>query len=105
MTYKTMVLDPLRDRPQMYKQLCRERKLLTTTDSYAEELRRSHQAWTDLLTDLRPGSAPHQITSEAMEIALKELEDRLLNESQPGEQASLLLDAAMLFLRNRTSRG
>jgi hypothetical protein len=105
MTYKTMVLDLLRERPQMYDQLRKERKLLAATESYAKELKKSHQAWTDLLTGLRPGSAPHQIASEAMEIALKELEDHLQDGSQPNEQASLFLDAAMLFLRNRTSRG
>lgn len=105
MTYKTMVLELLRQRPQMHDQLRKERKLLTTMELYARELRSSHQAWTDMLTSLRPGSAPHQIASEAMEIALKELEDRLPSASHPNEDEAVILDAAMLFLRHRTSRG
>jgi hypothetical protein len=104
MTYKTMVLELLRQRPQMHEQLRKERKLLATMELYAKELKSNHQAWTELLTSLRPGSAPHQIASEAMEIALKELENRLPSASRPNENEAVI-DAAMLFLRNRTSRG
>lgn len=105
MTYKTMVLELLRQRPQMHEQLRKDRKLLTTMELYARELRTSHLAWTELLVQMRPGSAPHQIASEAMEIALKELEDRLPAASGPDKSASQFLDAAMLFTRNRTPRG
>ena len=57
-----------------------------------------------MLLQLRPGSDRSQIAGEAMEMALKELEDRLpAASSQDGNEAQVL-DAAMLFLRRPTSR-
>ena len=105
MQYKTMILEMLRDRPQTHEQLRKERKLLSTTEQYAKELRASHQAWTDMLSQMRPGSSQTQLFSEALEIALKELEDRLPSESPWDESPTQFLDAAMLFVRPRTPRG
>ena len=105
MQYKSIVLELLRQRPQMHEQLRKQRKLRTIMESYAKELKKSHQAWMDLLTQARPGSNANQIASEALEIALKDLEDRLPNESPLSDHGTLFLDAAMLFLRHPTSRG
>jgi hypothetical protein len=105
MQYKTMILELLRDRPQMHEQLRKERKLLSTMERYAKELKASHQAWKEMLTQMRPGSSPIQLASEALEIALKELEDRLPSESPWDESPTQFLDAAMLFVRPRTPRG
>ena len=104
MQYKTMILELLKQRRQMHDQLRKERKLLPTMERYAKELRASHLAWTELLSRLRPGSDPSQISSEALEIALKELQDRLPNESHPNGSEALFLDAAMLFIRRHTRR-
>jgi hypothetical protein len=104
MQYKTIVLELLQQRPKMHDQLRKDRKLLTTMERYAKELKASHQAWKDLLSDLRPGSDPNQIATEALEIALKEMEDRLPPESPRREHEALCLDAAMLFLRSRHTR-
>jgi hypothetical protein len=104
MHYKTIILEMLRSRPQMHEQLRQERKLLTTMERYAKELKTSHEAWKELLCQLRPGSDPSQITSEALEIALKEMEDRLPSGSPQDSNEALFLDAAMLF-RRPTSRG
>ncbi|HZU35182.1 MAG TPA: hypothetical protein VFA18_04715 [Gemmataceae bacterium] len=104
MHYKTIICELLNQRPQMCERLRKERKLLTTLEEYARELRTSHLGWTHLLAPLRPGSNPVQIASEALELAVKELEDRLPSESQPNENEALFLDAAMLFLRRRTPR-
>jgi hypothetical protein len=106
MQYKTIVLELLQQRPEIHHQLRKERKLLLTMEHYAKELKTSHQAWTELLTQMRPGSDRSQVSSEALEIALKELEDRLPSAS--GQQANerQFLDAAMLFIRkHRTPRG
>jgi hypothetical protein len=40
-----------------------------------------------------------------MEMAVKELEDRLQTASQDNNHEALSLDAAMTFVRNHTSRG
>ena len=104
MQYKTIVLELLQQRPLMHEQLRKERKLLTTLEFYARELKESHETWKEQLSGLRPGSDPRQIASEAMEMALKEMEDRLPSESPQNESEALFLDAAMLFLRQRTPR-
>jgi len=105
MQYKTIVLALLQQRPEMHDQLRRERKLLTTLEMYARELKTSHEAWKETLGQARPASDPSQIASEAMEMALKELEDRLPSESPPEGNEALSLDEAMAFILGRTSRG
>jgi hypothetical protein len=104
MQYKTIVLELLKERTQLHEQLRKERKLLPTIERHARELRKSHQAWKTFLAQARPGSDKSQIASEALEIALKELEDRLPSVSRSDDEP-LFLDAAMLFLRRPTSRG
>ena len=105
MQYKTIILELLQQRPQMHHQLRKDRKLLPTMERYARELKASHEAWKENLSGLRPGSDQSQIASEALEMALKELEDRLPSESHPEGNEALSLDAAMAFIRNHTSRG
>ena len=104
MLYKSIICELLQQRPRIHEQLRKERKLLTTLESYAKELKASHNAWKEMLLQMRPGSDQNQIASEAMEIALKELEDRLPTELPPGGSEAKVLDAAMLFLRRPTSR-
>jgi hypothetical protein len=104
MQYKTIVLELLRERTELHEQLRNERKLLPTMELYARELKTSHEAWKELLSQMRPGSGPSQIANEALEIALKELEDRLPSASPQHGHDALFLDAAMMFIRRRTSR-
>ena len=73
--------------------------LLPTLNHYSSELKTSHEAWKDRLLQAKPGSSPSQIASEALEIALKELEDSLPPASPPDETEPLSLDAAMAFIR------
>lgn len=105
MQYKSMVLELLKERTELHQQLRKESRLLTTMERYAKELKTSHQAWKELLAQLRPGSNPSQVANEALEIALKELEDRLPSASARDDSEALFLDAAMMFIRRRTSRG
>jgi hypothetical protein len=105
MPYKTMILELLRQHPKTQEYLRKERKLLSTMERYAKELRDSHLAWKELLTPLRPGSDPSQISSEALEMALKEFQDRLPSDSPPDGSEGLFLDAAMIFARRHTPRG
>ncbi len=105
MLYKTIILELLQQRPQMHEQLRLERKLLTTLEIYARELKNSHEAITEQLRQARPGSKASQVFSEAFEMALKELEDRLPSRSLKGDHDQLSLDEAMAFIRNPTLRG
>jgi hypothetical protein len=105
MQYKTIILELLQQRPQMHEQLRKSRKLLPAMELYARELKRSHEALMEMLGQLRPGSDASQISSEALEMAVKELEDRLPSGSPMNEQEALSLDEAMAFIRSRTSRG
>jgi hypothetical protein len=102
MLYKTMVLELLQQRTEMYDQLRSSRTLLPTLERYASDLRTSHEAWTDRLSEANPGSDERQITSEALELALKGLEDSLLPASPAAGGDSLSLDEAMAFLRRHT---
>lgn len=106
MLYKTMILELLQQQPEIHDQLRKQRKLLTTMEQYATELKSRHQAWMEFLSQQRPGSNKTLLSSEALEFALQEMEDRLHSASQPGESSSQFLDAAMLFIRKpRTPRG
>src|SRR5262245_40596059 len=104
MQYKTIIYSFLQMRPMMHEQLRKERKLLTTLETYAKELKESHDAWKEVLAKENPGSHPSQIAGEAMEMALQDLEDRLPIESLQGEEEAPSLDQAMAYIRNRTSR-
>ena len=99
MQYKTIIFELLQQRPQMHDQLRKSRKLLPTLELYARELKTSHEAWKEMLSQTRPGSDPSQIASEALEMALKEMEDRLPSASPQDGNEALFLDAAMAFLR------
>jgi len=105
MQYKTIVLELLKERTELHERLKKERRLLATMEGYARELKTSHQAWKKLLTQMRPDNDQSQVASEAMEIALKELEDRLPSALPRDSSEGIFLDAAMMFLRRPTSRG
>jgi hypothetical protein len=105
MQYKTIVLQLLEQRPEIYDPLRRQRQVLPTMEHYARELRSLHLAWKETLTQAKPDSDPSQIGSEALELALKDLEDRLLTGSLREGQEALSLDEAMAFISRHTSRG
>ena len=102
--YKTIILEMLEQRPKMHEELRKSRKLLPTLEIYASELKDSHEDWKDRLLQAKPDSDPSQIASEAMELALKDLEDRLRSESNQDESEALSLDQAMAHISRHTSR-
>ena len=104
MQYKTIILELLQQRPQMHDQLRKDRKLRPTLEIYARELKSSHEALKEALTQTRPGSDPSQIASEALEMALAEMEQHLDSGSLPDEDQPLSLDRAMALVRRHTSR-
>ena len=105
MQHKTIVLELLKERTELHEQLRLTRRLLPTLESCAKELKASHESWKETLSQARPGSDPSQIASEAMEIAIKELEDRLPSASHPEGTEALSLDEVMASIRHPTSRG
>ena len=104
MQYKTIVLELLQQRPEMHEELRLTRRLLPTLETCAKELKVSHEAWKETLSQAKPGSEPSQIASEAMEMALKELEDRLPSASPQDDTEAPSLDKAMAYVRSHTSR-
>ena len=101
MQYKTMCLQMIQGRPSMYDQLLHNQTLLPTLNQYASQLRTSHLEWKERLAQARPGS-DSQIAGEALEIALKEMEDSLPPAYPQDEDGTFSLDAAMAFLRRHT---
>ena len=73
MLYRTIALGLLESSP-MYDQLRREKKLLDTMNQLAEELEQSHRHHWAALAKARPDSDPSQISTEAMEMAVADLE-------------------------------
>ena len=102
MQYKTIVLELLHQRTELHDQLRKRQMLLTALESLARDLKARHETWKDRLTQAKPGSDPGQTASEALEIALQELEDSLPPEFPQNEDEPLSLDAAMAFLRRHT---
>ncbi|HWG45026.1 MAG TPA: hypothetical protein VN688_19810 [Gemmataceae bacterium] len=105
MQYKTIILQLLEQNPQIRDQLKRDRQMLPTMERYALELKTRHEAWKETLTQTMPGSDESQIASEALELALKEVEDRLPTASRRDDKEALSLDAAMAFIRRPSPRG
>lgn len=104
MHYKTIVLSLLEQRTDLYEQLRTIRQLLPTMEALATELRKQHLALTATLTQANPQSEPSQIPSQALELAVKELEERLLIASRPDESETLSLDEIMARILRSTPR-
>jgi hypothetical protein len=101
MQYKTIVLALLQERPELHDRLRSQRILLPAVEVYARELKASHETQKALLSQTKPGSNESQIASEALEIALEELENSLATVSSSNESAAISLDEAMAYLRRR----
>jgi hypothetical protein len=103
MHYKTIVLELLQQYPEFHRQLASSKTLLATLERYAADLKALHNHWTQTLSQERPESAPSQIASEALELALQELRDALPAASTPNDDSTepLSLDAAMAHIRRR----
>lgn len=99
MQYKTIVLALLQQRAELHEQLRKQRKLLTTMDFYANELKETHEFWIEALTQAKPGTDARLISSEAMERSLRDLEDRLPSESPSAGDEVFSLDEAVAFIQ------
>ena len=102
MQYKSMSLSLIQENLELYEQLRSSKRLLPAMDAYAVDLKAGHEAWKDQLGRTRPGSDPSQIASEALEIALKDLEDSLPSGSLPDEDEAISIEEAMAFFLRHT---
>jgi hypothetical protein len=102
MQYKTIVLELLQERKELHEQLRLTRRLLPAMETCAKELKARHEHWKDTLATATPGSDPSQISSEAMEMALAELEERLPSVHPKDDGEPLSLDQAMAFVQSRS---
>jgi hypothetical protein len=101
MQYKTITLEMIKQRPQLYEQLRASKTLLATMERYAVILKASHEAWMEELSATHPNSDRSQISSEALEHALKVL-GQDLDSNSTTEEDELDLDAAMTHIRLHT---
>ena len=101
MQYKTICLQMIQDRPEMYDRLLKQRTLLPTLERFARQLRSSHLDWKERLLRAKPGGSDSQIASEALELALRQL--GLSSASPPPTDGEPFpLDDAMAYLRRHT---
>ena len=104
MQYKTIVLELLQERKELHEQLRLTRRLLPTMETCAKELKARHEHWKETLATATQGGDPSQISSEAMEMALAELEERLPSVHPKDDGEPLSLDQAMAFLQSHSSK-
>ncbi|HVX56726.1 MAG TPA: hypothetical protein VHA37_03260 [Candidatus Saccharimonadales bacterium] len=105
--YKTIVLELLQDRPMLHEQLRANGTLVESMEQLAVAFRACHLQRMKELEAAMPGSDPSQLSSEAMELALSELEASLppvSRESDDGME-TLSLDQAILFLQRHMPAG
>ncbi len=100
MQYKTIVHQLLEDRPQLHKLLRRHRLLMAAIELYASELKTDHESWKQHLRVARPESQESQIVSEAFELALRDLQDRLPDESRPNDSEAPSTEQVVIHIRN-----
>lgn len=105
MQYKTIMLELIQSNRPLHQQLCQERKLLKTVEQAAMELKSRHQELLEEMADLHPENPEAQNYSQAFEMALKEMEDRLLPVSQTTEDSNLSLDEAMAYISSPSHQG
>ena len=102
MQYKSISLELIQEQPELYERLLSSKTLLTAMEAYAMELKASHEAWKERISQTMPGSHPTQIAAEAMELAVAELRASLPSASVSDEAEPLSLDAAMNSIRKHT---
>jgi hypothetical protein len=101
MQYKTIVLELIQRQPELHERLRESRTLLATMDRHALDLQARHEAWMEHLGRAKPDSDRRQISAEALELALQDLEADLPSASRADEDGPSL-DGAMAYLRRHT---
>lgn len=101
--YKTIVLEFLKEQhPALHERLRTNRQLLRTVNAYATYLKTRHAVWMNELLPTGQWGDASQVSSQALEIALEDMQESLRKESSTDETEPLSLDAAMSFLRKHS---
>ena len=104
--YKTIALELICQLPDLYEELRSTKRLLPAMDAYALELREAHRYWKEQLARAHPGGDPSRTASEALELAIEELRDRLPCASTESDADDIpSLDGAMRRIRRHTPPG
>ncbi len=77
MHYKTIALELIRERRPLYNALRKQKKALETMELYAKELGERHVDIMETLSKANPEIDRKQIKSEALELAIQEVAERL----------------------------
>jgi hypothetical protein len=80
MKYKTIALELIQQRPVLCERLRRDRTLFSTMERLALELKTRHRELQTQLAQAAPDRAPTFLPIEAMELAVRELEEALPDE-------------------------
>lgn len=102
MHYKTIIMELINDQPELALQLRGKKQMLATIETYAMELKNRHEAWKKELSQTRTGSHSSQIASEALDLAIEDIRDRLASASATDDTEALSLEGAMAYLRRHT---
>lgn len=105
MHYKTIVLELLEQRPLLRNQLVKMGMLFQAMELYANDLKTRLEVVKSQMAIAKPESDPSQIQSEALEMAICELESSFDSGRIPEPSAPPSLDGAMAFVRLHTRRG
>jgi hypothetical protein len=97
--YQTLILQLIREFPEIHYRLKAQRALLAKVETLALELKTRHQVWKDEIARTKPEMGEAQVTSAALEIAIHE-QERLFAAESPPDDSPLNLDQAMAFLRD-----
>jgi hypothetical protein len=103
MRYMTIVQELIQDQfPTLHQQLKANRTLLATVEDYASALKARHEHWKNEFRLANPDRNPAQIASDALEMAIEDLQASLPPESSTAEADPLTLSAAIAYIRRHT---
>jgi hypothetical protein len=86
--YLTITLELIEANPTLHERLRQKRELLTTLHQLGKELKASHRVLLHRLRDQRPGDDLRLLQSQALELAVAELQDRLSSSDLADETAT-----------------
>ena len=104
MQYKTIVMELLEQNPELHNHLKQNRKLLETIDAMALELKWNHEQMIAELAEQQPDVAYSVTCSQATEIAIAELQQRLAPTSDHETDEAMSLEQIMASVTQHSRR-